>query len=348
MRNITSLFVLVILSSVPFAASAQTGDVISDLLMALESPIPLATSSKPATTQTTASTQSSATATTSILTVVYTAPLFSIDGSGGATQGNASMIDTLKALVAKLTAQLAALIAEKGAGGDSATTSTTASTTPAVKETGVFVRLLNIGSKGADVTKLQEILIARELFFQKATGYFGAITKEAVRALQAEHEIEPTGTTGRETRDLLNELVDNPRKGLVTYTVPETIELPPMPPISTSTPATSTPALATSTPPIATTTIPAVDTTPPSAPTNAGAGPASNSQMSLAWSAATDNVGVVWYTIQRAQWPIATTSQRVYLDMGLPASTTYQYSIRAVDAAGNVSQPIVTSGTTLP
>jgi cellulase/cellobiase CelA1 len=64
----------------------------------------------------------------------------------------------------------------------------------------------------------------------------------------------------------------------------------------------------------------------------------------LAWSASTDNVGVTGYQILRAPGTsggtftqIATSTSNSYVNTGLTANTTYQYQVRATDAAGNVS-----------
>ena len=85
------------------------------------------------------------------------------------------------------------------------------------------------------------------------------------------------------------------------------------------------------------------DTTPPSAPTGLTA-TASAGQVSLSWTASTDNVGVTGYRVERCQGASCTTFAQVgtptgttFTDTGLAASTTYRYQVRAVDAAGNLS-----------
>lgn len=89
------------------------------------------------------------------------------------------LIDQLTAQVADLTKQLAAL--KSGSTSPSATSCT-------------FTRDLTIGSRGADVTCLQETLIAAGLYTYSggATGYFGPITRTAVSAWQAASGISPT------------------------------------------------------------------------------------------------------------------------------------------------------------
>ncbi len=79
------------------------------------------------------------------------------------------------------------------------------------------------------------------------------------------------------------------------------------------------------------------DTTPPSVPTGVVATAAGASQISLSWAASTDNSGfVAGYRIYRDNnpTPIATvTSGLSYQDTGLTASTTYSYTVSALDAA---------------
>jgi chitinase len=79
------------------------------------------------------------------------------------------------------------------------------------------------------------------------------------------------------------------------------------------------------------------DTTPPSAPTNLAASATTSSSVSLSWSASTDNVGVTGYQIFRGSTNVATSTGTSFTDTGLAASTTYTYTVKARDAAGNVS-----------
>jgi len=79
------------------------------------------------------------------------------------------------------------------------------------------------------------------------------------------------------------------------------------------------------------------DTTPPTVPTGLAATAISSSQINLAWSASTDNVGVTGYNIFRGGVKIGTTPSTSYQDAGLAASTSYTYNISAFDAAGNTS-----------
>jgi len=64
--------------------------------------------------------------------------------------------------------------------------------------------------------------------------------------------------------------------------------------------------------------------------------PGSNA-VSLTWSASTDNVGVADYVVRRNGTPVATTTVTSYVDSGLIASTTYTFTVSAVDAVANAS-----------
>jgi alpha-mannosidase len=84
------------------------------------------------------------------------------------------------------------------------------------------------------------------------------------------------------------------------------------------------------------------DTTPPSAPGTLSATAAGSSQINLAWGAATDNVGVTAYLLERCQGPgcssfaqIASATGTTFNNTGLTAGTSYSYRARAADAAGN-------------
>jgi len=79
------------------------------------------------------------------------------------------------------------------------------------------------------------------------------------------------------------------------------------------------------------------DTTAPTAPTDLSATAVSEGQMDLSWTASTDNVGVTGYKIYRDGTEIGSTAETSYSDFGLTVDTTYCYTVKAYDAAGNVS-----------
>jgi len=83
---------------------------------------------------------------------------------------------------------------------------------------------------------------------------------------------------------------------------------------------------------------PSGDVTPPSTPANVAGAASSAFSVDLSWDASTDNVGVTGYDLFRdgtllKQLGAVTT----YTDSTVLASSTHQYTVRARDAAGNVS-----------
>jgi glucosylceramidase len=92
------------------------------------------------------------------------------------------------------------------------------------------------------------------------------------------------------------------------------------------------------------------DTTPPSTPSGLAASGTTASSTNLSWSASTDNVGVTGYLVFRNGVQVGTPSGTSFADSGLSASTTYSYTVKARDAAGNQSAasaalPVTTSAT---
>lgn len=79
------------------------------------------------------------------------------------------------------------------------------------------------------------------------------------------------------------------------------------------------------------------DTVAPSVPQNLVATPISASQINLTWNASMDNIAVAGYKIYRNGTQIAVATNTAYSDIGLSASTTYNYTVEAYDGAGNVS-----------
>jgi chitodextrinase len=82
-----------------------------------------------------------------------------------------------------------------------------------------------------------------------------------------------------------------------------------------------------------------LDTTAPTVPTGLTATAVSLSQINVSWTASTDNVGVTGYRIVRNGVPLVDVPGNVtsYENRGLQSSTTYIYTVRALDAAGNLS-----------
>ncbi|WP_419488834.1 reprolysin-like metallopeptidase [Chryseobacterium bernardetii] len=78
------------------------------------------------------------------------------------------------------------------------------------------------------------------------------------------------------------------------------------------------------------------DTVAPTAPTLAASGTTSTST-NLSWSGATDNVGVTGYDVYMGASLIGSTASTTYTVTSLTPSTTYSFSVKAKDAAGNAS-----------
>ncbi|CAH1208864.1 hypothetical protein PAECIP111893_02921 [Paenibacillus plantiphilus] len=85
--------------------------------------------------------------------------------------------------------------------------------------------------------------------------------------------------------------------------------------------------------------VPFVDTIAPSQPGNFTSPSQTASSINLVWDISTDNVAVDHYEIWRNSVLIASTPNNFYADMGLSPSTTYNYTVKAVDAANNKSLP---------
>ena len=88
------------------------------------------------------------------------------------------------------------------------------------------------------------------------------------------------------------------------------------------------------------------DSQAPTTPTNLTATPLSTTQIDLSWTASSDDVGVAGYTIYRDGSEIGTSPTASFSDTGLTPSTTYSYTVKAVDAASNLSEASSTATAT--
>lgn len=81
------------------------------------------------------------------------------------------------------------------------------------------------------------------------------------------------------------------------------------------------------------------DTIAPTAPTGLAASGATAGSVDLVWTASDDNVGVTGYQVYRGTTPIGTTTgtSTRFTATGLSPWTPYTFTVKAVDAAGNVS-----------
>ncbi|MFF8386428.1 cellulase family glycosylhydrolase [Streptomyces kanasensis] len=83
------------------------------------------------------------------------------------------------------------------------------------------------------------------------------------------------------------------------------------------------------------------DTVPPTAPSRLTATATGPTSVTLGWAPADDDTGVTGYDVHRDGVKVnaAPVTGTTYTDTGLAPSTRYGYTVRARDAAGNVSAP---------
>ncbi|MFI5812372.1 glycoside hydrolase family 6 protein [Streptomyces sp. NPDC051643] len=79
------------------------------------------------------------------------------------------------------------------------------------------------------------------------------------------------------------------------------------------------------------------DTQAPTVPGGLTVSSTTSNSATLSWSASTDNTAVTGYDVYRDGAKVGSATTTSYTDSGLAASTTYQYTVKAKDAAGNVS-----------
>lgn len=90
---------------------------------------------------------------------------------------------------------------------------------------------------------------------------------------------------------------------------------------------------------------PVPDTKPPTAPANVTVASKSSTSVSLGWTASTDNVGVTGYTVSYGTNAVYVTDITATIN-NLTPNTSYQFTVTAKDAAGNVSTGTSVSVTT--
>ncbi|MCY0927948.1 cellulase family glycosylhydrolase [Streptomyces sp. H27-H1] len=83
------------------------------------------------------------------------------------------------------------------------------------------------------------------------------------------------------------------------------------------------------------------DTTAPTVPAGLSATARTANSVSLSWTASSDNVAVTGYDVYRGTVKVNATvvTGTTYTNTGLAPSTAYSYTVRARDAAGNMSAP---------
>ncbi|MCX7001794.1 MAG: fibronectin type III domain-containing protein, partial [bacterium] len=91
------------------------------------------------------------------------------------------------------------------------------------------------------------------------------------------------------------------------------------------------------------------DTNAPSVPQGLAVSAVSNTQVTLAWSASTDDVAVAGYDVMRDGNGVGTAGEPQHTDHGLLPGTRYVYTVRAFDGMGNHSADSVSNSVvTLP
>jgi Concanavalin A-like lectin/glucanases superfamily/Fibronectin type III domain len=102
-------------------------------------------------------------------------------------------------------------------------------------------------------------------------------------------------------------------------------------------------------------TTPTADTSAPTQPGTPTANAVSSGEIDLSWAAASDNVGVTGYLVERCQGAgcsnfsqIATPTGTSFKDTGVSGNTSYSYRVRATDAAGNLGPYSNSVSTTIP
>lgn len=209
-RTVVSVIMLGALVALPLSAAASTSDdMYLAMLRALDGPVevqPKVTATSTASTTAPAAAKPAAAKSFSTAVpqpkdaVLSPGYLFNLDGNAPPRDEQA---DGLQATLALLVAQFAALSSQKSQATSTASTTPAAtSTQPAPKK--VFIRNLDVGARGADVSALQRILIDGSYMVGEPTGYFGILTKTAVMALQSDEGLDQTGHVGPKTRGILN------------------------------------------------------------------------------------------------------------------------------------------------
>ncbi|OMD36946.1 glycoside hydrolase family 5 [Paenibacillus borealis] len=79
------------------------------------------------------------------------------------------------------------------------------------------------------------------------------------------------------------------------------------------------------------------DTSAPTTPTNLISSSKTATSVSLAWAASTDNVGVTGYDIYNGTALAGSSTTTSYTVTGLTANTAYSFTVKAKDAANNIS-----------
>ncbi|MBV9159813.1 MAG: peptidoglycan-binding protein [Candidatus Kaiserbacteria bacterium] len=224
-------------------------------------------------------------------------------------------------------------------GGASSATATTATGAPMTTGTNpctMITKTLSRGSRGADVSSLQQFLLSQKLITSDSvTGFFGSGTEAAVQKFQIVHTIvaggSPSttgfGAVGAKTRAAICSMV-NGTSAIVTSNA-SAPGMPPPPPTYT---ATSTPIAPGVPPPPPFTPLPVSNTTSSSA-ASSGSGSSSTNGVGPVPVITTlyaspnvvvvpnDPVNLVWETSQAAKCDIQTLQSSLYANLATDVGT---------------------------
>jgi peptidoglycan hydrolase-like protein with peptidoglycan-binding domain len=172
---------------------------------------------------------------------------------------------------------------------------------------------LSIGSKGADVTNLQQFLALNGAIYPQGlvTGYYGQLTAAAVTQFQVNYDLPQVGNVGPMTRAKINQVQASGNGLTIRAPVISTIS------VSTSTASNSSATISWTTDKNAT-------------------GKIHYDTPYLNETEATANFQEPYISGNIVISPSLTNNQNVVIN-GLAPHTTYHYVIEAIDASGNVN-----------
>jgi hypothetical protein len=121
-----------------------------------------------------------------------------------ASGNNGSALATIQIVPGRSAPSSAAPAVTASTSISTSTGAAVAAQTPATPTAHVFTKYLSVGSTGADVLALQQLLAQLGFFTATPTGYFGSVTTRAVKAYQSAHSISTLGVVGPMTRASLD------------------------------------------------------------------------------------------------------------------------------------------------
>jgi hypothetical protein len=120
------------------------------------------------------------------------------------TIGTTATTVTTNSSSSDLSTQLQSLQSQLAALQSQASRNSNGTTSGATAKLYNFTEFLSIGSQGAQVTALQQLLTKDGFYTGPITGYYGLLTESAVKKFQSAHGIDAKGYVGPSTRVALN------------------------------------------------------------------------------------------------------------------------------------------------